>query len=296
MNIILGGGLVALIARDILGSKWKILPMGRSMFYSFTPPLADNRVVKDNIIDSYMDQFSTIPIYTKVAFSVAGQLTHNANLSLKLWLQKVYGADLPLHADPYWRTHLEYWSYGDCKDMYRVLQERYADEILNNDKTWKKPKIIGDHKITTETTVLEYDRILSTIPLHALLGYMGQTHNLPGKDMWCYHLLTDSLDFEGSTHVFVCDTEIDFYKVTQLDKTNFVFYSTKEIERPATLFMALMPKFELVGETKVPRAIPCGPIPDIAFLKENNISCVGSLAAWDDCQDVGTCIKRLLKL
>lgn len=296
MKIILGGGLVALLARDILGPSWTIIPVGRSMYYSFTPPLADNYIVKDTTIDDYMGQYTYAPIYTKTAFSVAGELTHNANIGIQQWLSKVYGDNIPPHADPYWRSHMEYFAYGDCCEIYRTLQDRYKDELIKNNEKWGKLITIKDHIVNTNNGSVEYDSMISAIPLYSLLDLLGITINLPSKDLWCYHLASDAFDFEGATHVLVSDPHIDFHRVTQLDNNNYVFYSSMEIIRPAILFMAMAKKFDLIGETQVPRAIPCGPIANIQAIKDAGITCIGKTASWDDCMDIGSCCKRLLRL
>lgn len=294
MNIILGGGLIALIARDILGDDWKIIPMGKSLYYSFNPPLADNYVIKDDAIDNYMDQFTLIPVYTKLAFSIAGQLTHNPAIALDPWLQKVYGPEIPPQTPGYWRRHLEYFSYGDCADINARLQQRYMGELVSGEEKFGKATAISDHRITTTKTVLEYDNIISTIPLPALMKMLGYGVNLPSKDLYCYHLRTD-WDFEGSSHILVADREIEFYKVTKINQVNFVFYANKQIMQPGRYFMGFLKKFDLIGEVHLPEATPCGPIPDFQHVKDANILPVGSNAAWDDCLDVGSCIKRLLK-
>lgn len=295
MKLILGGGLTALLARDILGSNWMMVPIGRSLYYSFIPPLCDNYVIKDSTIDDYMSQWAYIPIYTKIAFSYGGQITYNQHLALQPWLERIYGGDLPPQAGSYWKNHLEYFAYGDCVDMYRRLQAKYKEELLGSDSKWGIPISIKDGVIKTDKLQSEYDEIISTIPLHALLPMVGITADLPSRDLWCYHLLTDCLDFEGATSLFVVDQSIEFFKATNIGPNSYVFYSTKEIVQPGRYFMALMKRFELTGETRLERAIPRGPIPQFEALKNANITCLGRNAVWDDCMDVGTCIKRLLR-
>ena len=53
--------------------------------------------------------------------------------------------------------------------------------------------------------------------------------------------------------------------------------------------------FKLIGEIHYPQATPCGPIPNFPEVEAADISCIGSRAAWDDCMDIGTCIKRLVR-
>lgn len=298
MKVILGGGLVALLARDILGSGWTIIPYGKSRFYSFNPPLCDNYVIKDDVIDDYMNRFALIPSYIKNAFSLGGQLTYNHNIGLDPWLEKVYGGMRPSQADPYYRSHIDYFGYGDCLEIYRRLQQQYVNEILDNqDKLGKAVVKIHDHRIVTDTGVeKEYEHIISTIPLPALTTAMGRKYEFPCRDMWCYHIKTD-WDMEGATHIRVADQHLEFYKVTKVNQVDYIFYSVNQIVRPGQYFMGILgKKFELIGEVNFQEAIPCGPIPDLLEVTMADITLMGSRAVWDDCLDIGSNIKRLVSM
>jgi hypothetical protein len=298
-KVILGGGLIAVLARDILGPDWDFIPMGKSTFYSFDPPLADNYVIKDPVIDDYMRQYSLVPIIRKMAFSYAGQLSYNRELCLAPWLQKVYGTYPPTYAHGYWKGHMENFSYGDCRQIYTALQSKYITALAeNHEKYGPAVEITADHLIRTKNgQTIEYDQIISTIPLRALLGMMGVKANLESQDQWCYHIRTKDLDFEGADHLLVVDREIEFFKASKINQTNYVLYATQQIQMPGRYFMAFMKDFELVGEVKVPAAIACGGPADQDFpqVAARNIECLGSLATWDDCLDVGSCIKRLVR-
>lgn len=298
MNIILGGGLVALLARDILGPKWKLIPIGKSQYFSWQPALADNYIIKDDTIDEYMSEYAFIPMVHRIAYSYGGQLIFNPAVALEHYLNKLYSPYIPPHASAYWSKRGDIIGYGDCVDIYRRLQLKYKDEILNNNNEYGSLVRIKDQVITTSSGKhIEYDELISTIPLPSLLANIGVTAiDIPSKDMYCYHIQTGSLDLEGATHVFVADPEIDFYKVTQLNKVNYLFYSTKQIVRPGAYFINFMNKFELIAETMIPKAIPCGQIPELINIKENKIMLLGRSAVWDDCLDVGSCIKRLVKI
>jgi hypothetical protein len=299
MKFILGGGLVALLARDILGSDWQIIPYGKSRFYTYKPPLVDNYVIKDSVIDQYMDQFALIPIYTKNTFSIGGQLTQNIHIGLNEWLTKVYGPMVPPQAFGYWRTHCDYFAYGDCLEIAARLKDRYIKEIIDNQEKLGKTVVrIKDQTITTDKGVtLPYDQLVSTIPIDILTRTMGFNYEFPARDMWCYHLKTD-WDMEGAAHILVADRHIDFFKVTKFNREDYVFYSTEKIAQPGYYFMQVLgkTKFSLRAETHIVNSIPCGPIPDLEELKDSKIQVLGSLAAWDDCQDIGTVIKRLVKM
>jgi len=296
MKIILGGGLIGLIARDILGSDWIIIPIGRSRYYSFDPPLADNYVVRDDLIDEYMREYTIVPCLYRIGYSYGGQILFNTTIPLSPYLDKLYGGNVPPHASSYWGNRIDLWGYGNCIDMYMRLQEKYKDEILNNNNIYGVPSKISDHTITANKQ-FEYDEIISTVPLPALLGWMNVSWpELKAKDVYCYHVRTDCLDFEGATHLFVADPEIEFFKASMINKQNYIFYAQKKIEQPGQYFMGFMKRFELIAETSVPESICCGHIPAISDIDDADITCVGSSAVWDDCLDVGSCIKRILKL
>ena len=82
MNAILGSGLIGMLARDILGDGWTLIPVGRSRFYSFQPALADNYIAIDETINEYMKRFTFLPLIHKTAFSLGGELTYNKHLVL----------------------------------------------------------------------------------------------------------------------------------------------------------------------------------------------------------------------
>ena len=112
--------------------------------------------------------------------------------------------------------------------------------------------------------------------------------------MYCYHIRTDALDLEGAAHVNVVDDAIEFYRATMLNRLNYIIYSTRRIEQPGTYFMAFMKNFDLIAEVIIQNAIECGPIPIIPEVDPNIIRMGNSV--HDYCLDVGSSIKRLIKL
>lgn len=298
MNYILGAGLVGLIARDILGPDWKIIPYGKSTFYSFYPPFVDNYIISNSEISDYVGKHALIPIYTKNAYSLSGELTYNHNICIDKWLYKVYGLQTPPHAAGYYKHVGDYFAFGDCIEINKKLQQQYIREILESKETiGTSVTKIADKIITTDLgKTFEYNKIISTIPLTVLLNTMGIRCDLPSRDLWCYHVDTEKLDFEKNTHIRIVDNHIEFFKSTQVSKTIFIFSSTSQIVQPAKYLMSLIPgKFELKAEVELKNAIPCGPIPNISEVAEADIMCVGSLACHDDCQDIGSSILKLVK-
>jgi len=297
MNVILGGGLVGLLARDILGDDWTIIPIGKSRFYSFNPPLSDNFIIRDEIVDDYMNRWSCIPMVHRIGYSYGGQLMFNPTIPLDIYLNKVYGSDVPPHMNAYMRNKTELIVYGNCIDIYKSLQDRHKIEILSNNEKFGKPIKIADHTIHTDNgTRIVYDKLVSTIPLPSLLKIMGIECHLPSKDTTYYHVRTDCLDLEGANEVLVVDQEIDFYKVVMLNKLNYIIMCFEPMEQIAKYLMNFMNRFELIAETSVKDAICLGPIPKMQELDDANIICIGRSAAWDDALDIGSCIKRLVKI
>lgn len=297
-NYILGGGLIALLARDILGGDWTIIPMGRSMFYSLVPPLADDFIAHDDSTAQYIHGLMKIPIIHKTMYSCGGQLVEGNNDIIDDWLDRYYNGYTPQQAKPYWKHRGAIPVYYGCSELYKSLQLKYKDEIIRNNEKFGKVSKIEDHAITTTTgLILEYDNILNTIPLYALLERLGIDHKyqLKSRDAWFYHVRTKDLDLESASTVLVVDNQIEFVKATKVNDINYIFEAPKRIEMPGEYFMAFMTDFELVGETVINRAVPCGNIPKIFELDNMHITNVGSLAVWDDCLDVGSCIKRLIK-
>ncbi len=297
-NIILGGGLTALVARDLLGPTWDIIPIGRSRFFSMRPALDDNYVVRDPTIDDYMDKYSLVPILKKTIYSYGGQFTYNHAIALESYLEKLYGPDVPPHCEAFYKTRPDRFGYGDCIEMNQRLQLQFKETLVENNEKYGQVEKIEDHLITTSTgKKIEYDNIVNTIPLPALMKYMGLDYiDFKTKGLYAYHLRTKDLDFEGASHVLVADPEILFHKATKIDNTNYVFFSTVDIERPGQYFMDWMKNFELIAGTMIENAIACGPIPEVEELKNANITCIGKQAVWDDCLDIGSCIKRLINM
>lgn len=301
MKIILGGGLVALLARDILGPDWVILPVGKSRFYSFNPPLAEDYIISSPETDDYMAQNSAIPTIHKIGYSYKGEISLDPTFCLSEYLKKLYGNAVPHHASAYYSNTKCFTSYGSCYELYHVLCDKFKNELQKHNTIYGKVNGISlggvyASNIETDKTVLGASSIISTVPLHILLGWIGISHDLLYKNEFYYHIRTNCLDFEGATQLFVADSEILFHKVVMINKFNYIFHSTKRIEFPGRYFMKFMNKFDLIAETTTDKSICCGDIPHILELNHLGITCMGSTAIHDDCLDISSCIKRLLKL
>lgn len=297
MKYILGGGLIGLIARDILGPSYKLIPMGRSLYYSWNPPLADNHIIKGEDIDEYIAQYATIPLYIKHAFTLGGHLTNDMTL-LPDWLNKMHDNKPQPHCEIYYKSHLEYWAMGDCHKIYKSLQSKYKNEIADGISNGNAKAIDWrNHIIKTDKQSFQYDNLLSTIPLDALIAMAGINVHLSACDTWYYHVETPYLGFEGNYGVLVVDKSLpDIFKAIKISDNNYIFMANRQLKLPGAFFHLFIKDFRLIAETSVPRSIPCGLIQEITEFTDGGIKTIGSTASWDSCQDVGTCIKRLLKM
>lgn len=296
MKIILGGGIIALFARDILGSDWTLLPIGKSRYYSYSPPLADDYIVADDDIIDYVSKWATMPLIYKNAFSYGGNIIFNNNICLDLYLTKYYNGNVPSHTGSFYKNRLDIHGYGHAVSIYSQLQDKYKSELVENNNKYGMVNTIDQGVIKTSTDInIAYDKIISTLPLDVLLDMCGVDHNLISRDVYYYHVRTEDLDFEGATSLYVVDNDIKFHKVRKINRFNYIFESCNYIDDPGQYFFNFMNKFDLIAETKVENVIPCGNIPDTSALNKIDICCVGSNAQWDDCMDLGSCIKRLIK-
>ena len=294
MNVILGGGVVALFARDILGPSWHIIPVGRSLYYSFSPPLADNYIVRDEKTDEYFN-FVSHPECIKNMFSIGGHLTQEMSV-LNEWLSKKYKNDIPPQSVKYWNSHMNNFAYPGLINIYRDMQIKYQDEIIQNNNEGHLVKIdLSNREIHLSGKVIEYEYIINTLPLYAFLEIAKIDYHLPSLDLWCYHVRSETIDLEGATNVFIVDKAIEFYQVSKVGNIDYIFYAISEVQHPAVDFMSIIDKFDLVNETMIPKGIQCGSIPKIEMLKDGGIINVGS-GVWDDCLDIGSVLLRLLKI
>lgn len=298
MKYILGSGLVGLLAREILGSDWTIIPFYRSRFFTFNPSLSDNFIVRNRDIDEFVRRELKANAFFdyKIAYSINGLLykEHDDHIC-KDWCSKTFGLDYGLQLVPYYKHSMSFDVYDlRCNQLYATLQEKYAEEIKKNLGLGIVTGIY-DHKIKLNEKIFEYDKIISTIPLNALDALMGRKHDLVYKDTHFLHIQTQHIDFEGYNQALVVDKAFPFYKVTKLSDNRYLFYFSEDLNNPGQFFMGLFKSFDILDGTCVKDYVPCGPMPSLSSLEESNILCVGSYAQHDWCMDVSSCILRLLR-
>jgi len=300
MNIILGSGIIGLLARFMLGPQWKVIPFYRSRFFSFSPALDDNYIIRDERLDEFINDISKrdVPIHLyNRSWSFSGQLFKQYNSELfDLWLHKIFGHDVPSQSKVGFSDKMNFFVYDiRLNQLYQSLTIEYLDELKAEDSLGKVTEI-GDHYLIRGGQRIDFDNMVSTIPLDVLMKLCNYNNNFKSKTLHYLHVETDDLDFEGANQVLVADQEIDFFKVTNIARSRYLFYCNNEIVNPGIYLMQFMQKFEIIDGTSINNVIPMGQIPDLNELeKRNGIFCVGSSAQWDWCMDISSCILRLMK-
>lgn len=297
MNYIIGSGLIGLMAKDILGDSWDIIPHGTSRYYSWAVPLADD-FVPVSAKNDYKVLLTPNTKIIKRAFSLGGQLIFAPLRWVSdIYTNKVFGNPLPVFNRVVEMEQMV--SVKSCRDIYKNLLGKYMDVLTQRSEQYGVVSSIANGEIKTTTTTLQYDNIISTIPLDALLKCLGETMGLESKDAWIYHVRTSRLDFEGASQVLVADNEFDFYKVNKIGPSEYIFFCLKEIVTPTQYFGAFTGNHaEVIGQSYCKSFIPIADSPpNLSWLNDKyKIQCVGSHAQWDALADVGSCFARLLKL
>jgi hypothetical protein len=294
VHYILGGGIAALLAREILGPTWKIIPFGKSRFYTLNPPLEDDFII-------YSDKFKDVDIlqgydvvFMKRGFSFCGELIYNATpMVLTPWFEKM-GMEYNDTKAQIYRTEAPIYNVS-CGKLYKKLLSKYRREMVENTKLGQVNKI-ADHQIITDKATLDYDKVISTIPLDAMCGHLGC--GMPKYRTVYYHLVaSEGIDLEGCSQVLVCDREFDFYKVNKIMPNLYMFYFITPIPDIHVYLSAFVSDFNVVNSTSVPDAVPFGDTGDVMQkCRDEDIIPVGDGAEHDYFMDVSSTINLLLKL
>lgn len=302
-KVILGSGLVALICRKILGSDWKIIPIGPSRFYAQgVPALGDDFVIYDDstadLVRSWNVSNQNIPILYKRPLSISGELLYN-NTFIEGYLEKI-GVEPTTQAIDYYKSDFTVFPFS-CVQLHKKLLAEFIDEIRGfypQHKGAKKIAAINDHEIIIDNgDRIEYDQMISTIPYEAL----AQMLNIPAPkcyaDSFFYLIRDDNIDLEGADQALVEDLTIPFHKCTKINKNTYLLES---LEYHEDIYNALNPvlgsAFDILDAKIVKNChVVNGPI-NIPVLEQNGIICVGSHAQCDHMIDIGSVIKRVLNL
>lgn len=298
MKVILGSGLVGLLARKILGPSYKIVPFAKSRFYSYNPALQDNFLIANDVykdtLKEYLNSDRQYPY--KLAWSIGGMLHNEFDQGLcSDWLNKVFGKDVPSHTSQVLKTRFEFEVLDvRLNQLYGKLVEEFDSEIKTA-VSLGEPVAISNGQIRFEKTAIDYETIVSTIPLDILARLAGIEQPTPAKDIHYLHVQTAKLDFEGRHQTLVADPVFDFYKVTAVAPNRYLFYFHKGQENPGLYLLNIIGEdFDILEGTSVPRAVPAGNIPNLSKFEDIGIYNIGATAQWDWCVDAGSAIIRIL--
>lgn len=315
-GVIFGSGIVGLVAKKVLSGNWTVVPFGRSRFYSYNPPLADNFISADQGIDQLIRDLTgdqRTYVYTR-AYSQDGRLVTEHDESVcSAWLSKIFTSHrrdhglvtgevptadlLPGQALAYMTRRLTFPVYGTrVNQLYQNLQNEYLG-ALKEEAAKGQVTEIGKNYFVRGGQRHEFDRAISTIPLGALLDLMGrESRLLTYADEHFVLVKSGTIDIEGFNQALVADPILDFYRVINVAPQLYLFCFLVDIPAPGNYLMPIIGAADVIEGTKLPQAIPTGQTPNLDWLDEYGISCVGSHAQHDWCADVGSNLLRLVRL
>lgn len=297
-NIILGSGIIGLLAKSLLPS-WKIIPFKESRFYSYSLPLCDNYIMVDKEITSFIQDL--VPDYRPLynysrGWSINGHIFKEFDSTIcEDWLIHTFGSEYSTHIKLYLANKMQFQVYNiRINQLYEQLMRANLPEIKSEGELGSVTEI-GDHYIVRGNKKLEFDNAISTIPLNALNSLSNRNSNLTYKPIYYIRIETNKLDFEKCNQLFVVDRHFSFFKVSQTAPNQYLFYCNEDIPTPGPYFMPIIQNFDIIDGCMIADGIPCGGPPKLESLEKLGIYCVGSYAQHDWCMDVGSCILRLLR-
>lgn len=300
MNYILGSGITGLLAKIILGPKWTVIPFGRSRFFSYNPAICDNFIISDKRISEFLrDAFklnTDITYEYKCGFSLNNGSIYKEydKLICADWLSKIYDINYPPHILTYYQNHMSYRVYDlRVNRLYATLLASMAADLEAEAQKGVVTEI-GNGYLVRNGQQIAYDKIVNTIPQSAFLELSRKKHSLNAKDVYIFHIKTKSLDFEGLNQLFIVDKQFAFYKATMVSDNRYIIYCHENIEQPGPYFMPILRSgFEIIDGTSIPQMLPTN---RVVQYDTGDIKHVGSLAQWDSCMDIGSCIIKLLNI
>lgn len=301
MNYILGSGVVSFAARHILGSNYKIINAGPSRFYNYNPAPADNFI----LVSDQLKQFESIlsPLIGtkkaeyKCAWSNFGQISRGFNkANCNTWLSKIFDFRIPSHAIHVLKNRLEFNVYENrINSLYATLFDKHKTSMLdaiNIDKLLS----IEPHKLIFKDCVIEFDKLISTIPLNHLYKLIGCNDILNSVGVSIVYLKTKSLNFEGFNQLWIVDPNIPFYKAQMIKENEYLFYFNSKIENPGLLLNAYIEDFDLITGVWIESALPSDDIPFLNNLNNYGIIPIGASAQWDYCMDFSSCLFKIMQV
>ena len=296
-KFVLGSGINGLIARHVLGPSYKIIPFKKSRYYSFNIPTADAEIKRTDETTKLLDDLAinAIPLYFPVAVSLGGELLFNKKAWIGPVIDKIYGDNPhPL------ASHLlcnEGSAFIAAKFLHDLLLDKYSDEIKRNINTVVSS--IKDHYIVINDKPTQYDSIISTIPLNALMNICGMQADLESSDYYLFLINTNFFNLEGAQRVFIGDKQIPFWKVNMIGDGLYQFFSNESVPFAEELFSRMTKnRYKIIAETSIKEAFPLGAPPAgiLSRLEEDGITCIGSNARWDYFYDIATSIRKLFSV
>jgi hypothetical protein len=155
---------------------------------------------------------------------------------------------------------------------------------------------IGAHYYVRGGQRFEFEHAISTIPLNALSKLINKNGiDFKALPVYYLHVFSTKIDLEGANQALVADDELDFFKVTNIAKNHYLFYFLREIQQPGSYLLPIIGHADILDGTGVADVIPTGAIPNIDWLEDYGIFCIGSCAQFDWCADFGSNILRLVR-
>lgn len=300
-NVILGSGLVGLLAKLVMPEDFVVIPFGFSRFYRFKVPLNDDFIYVNQIISDYLIKLGVQPATTmyKTCFSFGGALISGSDTALmKMWLSKVTGNDFPDHAAMVMATDNRFIYNHSSSDIYRLLHNRFQNEIKAG-LEYGKVVAIDKHNrtITFESgSKLEFDLAISCIPLDMLASLCGASSDIQYTSLNYLHLESNTIDLEGYDQSLVVDNNLEFSKVTKLGKNQYVFEFKTRMNDFGMYLLPIIGTADLIQATTISKVLPIGDVANTIELEKDGIYPVGQTAQHDIALNLTSTIIRLHKL
>lgn len=302
-NIILGSGIVGLLAKKILDAatseSWTVVPFYRSRFFSYNPALDDNFIIYSDKIDKCLKEIvgtQDIPLFFyRRGWSYQGSIFKSYDAGLfNLWSTKVFGSEVPSQLSLYFDGKMDLTIYNlRTNELYQGLMNSILAD-LKTEAAKGQVTEVGDHYIIRNGVREDFDNCVSTIPLHKMFELTHTTGDLPSRTLHYLCVQTEELNFEGCNQLLVADAAFPFYKATNFAPGKYLLYCQEEITNPGAYLMSMFSKFDILDGTTIQNALPMGETPNLSALEAKGVYSVGSYAQWDWCMDAGSCIIRLL--
>lgn len=301
MKYILGSGVVSFSARHILGSDYKIINAGPSRFYNFNPAPADNFILASDELKPLESILSPLIGTRKAdyrcAWSNFGKISRGFDgVNCNMWLSKLFGFRIPGHVQYVLQDRFEFKVYENrINNLYAALFDKHKPDILSG-MNIDQLVSIEPHKLIFKDRVLEFDKLISTIPLNDLYKFIGYEDSLNSVGVSVIRLKTKSLNFEGFNQLWIVDPQIPFYKAQMVKEDEYLIYFNSKVENPGLLLNAYVNDFDLMTGMWIDSALPAGDVPFLKHLDDYGIIPVGASAQWDYCMDFSSCLFRIMKI